>query len=222
MGSPAGSDGLPDEQPQRLVYTATFWIDRYEVTNDAYVRFVHATGHRAPAHSNPASTLWEGNAPISGIDTHPVVNVSWEDALAYCAWLGKRLPTEAEWEKAARGTDGRRYPWETSGTSRRPTAPAIGQDEPSTFRAERIGKRFGSRVKGRRFQKRRAYGAKCSPCRSRAFQKAQVPMDYMTWQAMSQNGYRIGITPTTIKRPPFRSSGTSSRGDQSHARRLLA
>jgi len=111
MGSPAGSDGLPDEQPQRLVYTATFRIDRYEVTNDAYVRFVQATGHRAPAHSNPASTLWEGNTPISGIGTHPVVNVSWEDALAYCAWLGKRLPTEAEWEKAARGTDGRRYPW---------------------------------------------------------------------------------------------------------------
>ena len=111
MGNPVGSDGLPDEQPQRLVYTATFWIDRYEVTNDTYARFVQVTGHRAPAHLNPASTLWEKNAPIPGIGSHPVVNVSWEDAVAYCTWMGKRLPTEAEWEKGARGTDGRQYPW---------------------------------------------------------------------------------------------------------------
>ena len=111
MGNPVGSDGLPDEQPQRLVYTASFWIDRYEVTNDTYARFVQTTGHRAPAHSNPASTLWENNAPIAGIGNHPVVNVSWEDAVAYCAWMSKRLPTEAEWEKAARGADGRLYPW---------------------------------------------------------------------------------------------------------------
>ena len=111
MGNSVGSDGLPDEQPQRLVYTATFWIDRYEVTHDAYARFVQATGHRTPAHSNPASTLWENKAPIPGIGTHPVVNVSWEDAVTYCTWIGKRLPSEAEWEKAARGTDGRRYPW---------------------------------------------------------------------------------------------------------------
>ena len=111
MGNPVGSDGLPDEQPQRLIYTATFWIDLYEVTNDVYARFVLATGHRAPVHSNPAATLWKNSAPISGIGTHPVVNVSWEDAVAYCTWMDKRLPTEAEWEKAARGTDGRRYPW---------------------------------------------------------------------------------------------------------------
>ena len=110
MGNPLGSDGLPDEQPQRLVYIGSFWIDRYEVTNDVYARFVLTTGHRAPAHSNLASTLWENTAPLPGIGTHPVVNVSWEDAVAYCTWAGKRLPTEAEWEKAARGTDGRRYP----------------------------------------------------------------------------------------------------------------
>src|SRR5262249_50304307 len=90
---------------------------------------------------------------------------------------------------------------ETSGTSRRQTAPAIGQGEPSTFRAERTGMRFGSRGRVRRFQRRRASEAKCSPCRSRAFQKVQVPMDSMTWQAMWPNGCRIGITPTTTKRP---------------------
>ena len=111
MGNPAGSDGLPDEQPQRLVYTGAFRIDRYEITHDAYARFVQMTGHRAPANSNPAATLWESNAPISGIGRHPVINVSWDDAVTYCTWIGKRLPTEAEWEKAARGTDGRRYPW---------------------------------------------------------------------------------------------------------------
>jgi formylglycine-generating enzyme required for sulfatase activity len=111
MGSPADSDGLPDEQPQRLVLTGTFLIDRNEVTNAAYERFVQATGHRAPMNANPASTVWEKNAPISGIGNHPVINVSWEDAVAYCTWMGRRLPTEAEWEKAARGTDGRRYPW---------------------------------------------------------------------------------------------------------------
>lgn len=112
MGNSIGNDGLPDEQPQRLVYTASILLDRHEVTNNHYAQFVLATGHRAPANSSPASTLRQNNAPISGIDNHPVMNVSWGDALAYCTWIGKRLPTEAEWEKAARSTDGRRYPWE--------------------------------------------------------------------------------------------------------------
>lgn len=111
MGSPAGSDGFEDEQPQRRVSIGSFWIDRYEVTNDAYASFVQSTGHRIPENTNKAATLWEGNAPIAEIGTHPVVNVSWEDAVAYCQWIDKRLPSEAEWEKAARGTDGRRYPW---------------------------------------------------------------------------------------------------------------
>jgi formylglycine-generating enzyme required for sulfatase activity len=111
MGSPLGSDGFSDEQPLRRVYVSAFWIDRYEVTNLHYLRFVQATGHAAPQNTNPSFTLWEQGGPPAHIETHPVVNVSWHDAVAYCHWVGKRLPTEAEWEKSARGTDGRRYPW---------------------------------------------------------------------------------------------------------------
>ncbi|MBV6469108.1 MAG: Serine/threonine-protein kinase pkn1 [Nitrospirae bacterium] len=111
MGTAAGSGGLPDEQPLRRVYLGAFWIDRYEATNTDYQRFVEATGYQAPAHATAAATLWEQNKPIAGIERHPVVNVNWLDAVQFCRWAGKRLPTEAEWEKAARGTDGRTYPW---------------------------------------------------------------------------------------------------------------
>ena len=111
MGAPAGSGGLPDEQPERAVLLSAFYIDRFEVTNEAYLLFVSLTGHRMPENSNPAATLWKDRRPMPGIERHPVVNVSWTDADAYCRWAGKRLPTEAELEKAARGTDGRRYPW---------------------------------------------------------------------------------------------------------------
>lgn len=111
MGSPAGSDGYDDERPQRKVFVSAFWIDRYEVTNADYHRFVLETGHRIPENLNPAVSLWRDGSPPEAIATHPVVNVAWRDAAAYCRWAGKRLPTEAEWEKAARGTDERRYPW---------------------------------------------------------------------------------------------------------------
>jgi formylglycine-generating enzyme required for sulfatase activity len=111
MGNPAGAEGFEDERPQRRVFLSTFRIDVYEVTNEKYWEFVQATGHRNPVNSNPAATLWQEGRPMAGIGQHPVVNVSWDDAGAYCRWAGKRLPTEAEWEKAARGTDGRIYPW---------------------------------------------------------------------------------------------------------------
>lgn len=111
MGSPEGSNGFPDERPQRQVFVSAFWIDRHEVTNAEYERFVRATGHRVPANINPAVSLWDNSAPLPGSHDHPVVNVSWSDAQTYCRWVRKRLPTEAEWEKAARGTDSRRYPW---------------------------------------------------------------------------------------------------------------
>jgi formylglycine-generating enzyme required for sulfatase activity len=110
---PAGSfirgtdQGGFDEQPPRTLVLDAFAIDRYEVTNFQYQQFVNATGHRK---SGPPSRYAKNMARMRGIN-QPVVYVSWEDAEAYCQWKGKRLPTEAEWEKAMRGTDGRLWPW---------------------------------------------------------------------------------------------------------------
>jgi formylglycine-generating enzyme required for sulfatase activity len=96
-----------DEQPPRTLVLDAFAIDRYEVTNFQYQQFVNATGHRK---SGPPSRYAKNMARMRGVN-QPVVYVSWEDAEAYCQWKGKRLPTEAEWEKAMRGTDGRLWPW---------------------------------------------------------------------------------------------------------------
>ncbi len=93
-----------DEQPKHPVTLKGFYIDRYEVTQGKYLNFIRATGHRPPAH-------WRNGEYKVGTADHPVSFVDWYDANDYCRWLGKRLPTEAQWEKAARGTDGRSYPW---------------------------------------------------------------------------------------------------------------
>ena len=91
-----------DERPATLVRLAAFWIDRVEVTNARYAACVEAGACLVP--------VGAAFREATKVD-HPVALVGWTQAAAYCHWVGKRLPTEAEWEKAARGVDGRRYPW---------------------------------------------------------------------------------------------------------------
>ena len=95
-------DWMKNERPDHTVYLDAYYIDKYEVTNAQYGEFMKATERSAPE-------FWN-NSRFNQPD-QPVVGVTWHDAEAYCKWAGKRLPTEAEWEKAARGTDGRQFPW---------------------------------------------------------------------------------------------------------------
>jgi formylglycine-generating enzyme required for sulfatase activity len=125
MGSDTGRD---DEKPQRKAYLPDFYISRYQVTNAEFEAFVKATGQVTTAEKEGKGRALLGgkwgwvkgadwrhpcgpDSSIAGREKHPVVQVSWSDAVAYCQWAGKRLPTEAEWEKAARGTGGRTWPW---------------------------------------------------------------------------------------------------------------
>jgi eukaryotic-like serine/threonine-protein kinase len=119
-----------DETPQHQVYLDVFWIDRTEVTNAMFAQFVTETGYQTDAEKIGSGIVFQlfsrdwkmiqganwrhplgSDSDLHGLGDHPVVQMSGNDSEAYCAWAGRRLPTEAEWEKAARGTDGRTYPW---------------------------------------------------------------------------------------------------------------
>jgi len=119
---------VPDWRPAHSVTVVDFYLDTTEVTNEDYSRFVRQTHHPAPPH-------WIDGTYPKGEATLPVYNVSWFDAKTYAEWAGKRLPSEAEWEYAARGTDGRIYPWgnewidelSNSGEDKRGKPVAVGQ-----------------------------------------------------------------------------------------------
>lgn len=96
--------GEQDEGPERKIYLKPFYIDTFETTNEQYRQFIKQTNHKEPAN-------WMVYGYQEDKKEHPVVFVSFDDASVYCKWQGKRLPTEEEWEKASRGTDGRTYPW---------------------------------------------------------------------------------------------------------------
>lgn len=116
-------DGNDYEKPAHSVNVESFLIDKYEVTNEQYSQFVRQTRHQPPSH-------WPNGQYQIGKATLPVVNVTWYDAKDFCEWAGKRLPTEEEWEYAARGKDGRLYPYGNQWKPRFSNAREVGLNEP--------------------------------------------------------------------------------------------
>jgi formylglycine-generating enzyme required for sulfatase activity len=98
----------PDQHPLHEVCLAEFYVDKYEVTNRQYRRFCDATGHPYPRQDSELRGMPDY---LLSYPDYPVGNVSWQDANDYCAWAGKELPSEAQWEKAAKGLTLRWYPW---------------------------------------------------------------------------------------------------------------
>jgi formylglycine-generating enzyme required for sulfatase activity len=130
---PAGSFAMGRSAPnvRRDVHIDAFYMDRLPVTNAQFAVFLDATQYK-PSDAGAKRFLahWRNGKPATGDERHPVVYVSWFDARAYATWAGQRLPTEAEWEKAARGTDGRRYPW--GRTEPKPTHANFGRSHDGT------------------------------------------------------------------------------------------
>jgi len=125
-------DGSAETSPERTVYLDSYYIFKTMVTNAQFASFVNQTGYETTAEEVGWSFLGPGldqrfgaywaapegpGSDLTGLDNYPVFHVSWFDAAAFCMWAGGRLPTEAEWEKAARGDDGRMFPWAGVGQS---------------------------------------------------------------------------------------------------------
>jgi serine/threonine-protein kinase len=134
-----GDDGDPSTAPRFTVSLTDVYLDLTEVTNSRFAAFVQQSGFtpKGDWHRYFDSPQIDPTSYDTDRGNHPVVNVTWDDAAQYCTWAGKRLPTEAEWEKAARGTDGRRWPWgndphpeyanvETNDESREPDTMKVG------------------------------------------------------------------------------------------------
>jgi len=206
------SVGDANEAP-RTVTVAPFWMDRTEVTNRDFGKFVSATGHVTDPEKSGEGYVWTGKwrpvkgadwrhphgpaSSIAGRDDHPVVQVSWKDAAAYCAWAGARLPNEAEWEFAARGTDGRRYAWGN-------TAPV--QTGPVSMRRANYGT-----------------DSCCAPVpptataqrrRSAAILPAGRSSGSTTWPAMSGNGRPAGFPAGRTGTSSGAAAGATTRTDR--------
>lgn len=166
-GSGCSPDAFDDEKPQHTVYLDAHWIDKTDVTNAMYAQCVKAGDCQPPTDtSSQARASYYGNAAF---DNYPVIHVSWNDAKAYCEWAGRRLLTEAEWEKAARGTDGQTYPW----GSQTPdcTLANLGGMNSCVGDTTEVGH----------------YPA-----------GGPVPMVCWIWRGMCSSGWQIGITRTTM------------------------
>lgn len=125
-------DGTDLDQPSHPMTVKPFYLDATEVTNAAYKKFIDETKHAVPP-------LWKSGTFPEGQENYPVTDVTWDDATAYAKWAGKRLPTEEEWEFAARGTDGRLYPW---GETYKPGAANLNDDTaavPNEVKSQPVG-----------------------------------------------------------------------------------
>ncbi|MFQ5559590.1 MAG: formylglycine-generating enzyme family protein [Nitrospinota bacterium] len=127
------NDRHSDESPPHKVFLKSYYIDMYELTNKKYKKFVDDTGRKPPYH-------WKKGKLPDDQENHPVIYVNWYDADAYCRWAGKRLPTEYEWEKAARGLDGRTYPWGNVFDMAKSNNPQKGSKGPEPVDSYEIGK----------------------------------------------------------------------------------